>query len=59
METIQEIAKRRIRFVYDYCKSKGLPLNPDDLTIEQIMEIRKEPDWINIPNEVEKEFNKK
>lgn len=31
--------------VKSYCQDKGW--NPDDLTIEQILEIRALPDWIN------------
>lgn len=34
-------------FANEYCKSKGWNKNPDDLTFEQIFEIREQEGWIN------------
>jgi hypothetical protein len=47
VDQVEEIIKKRAKIVYDYCVLKGWPLNPNDLTIEQIMEIRSLDDWKN------------
>jgi hypothetical protein len=37
---------KRAQVVSDYCKAKGWGTNPADLSIEQIIEIRQTPAWI-------------
>ena len=50
--TADEIIKARVKFTFDYCKKKGWIFDPkkliiEQLTFEQILEIRKQPEWIN------------
>jgi hypothetical protein len=51
MKTIEEVIEKRIAIVFNYCVEKGWSLNPDDLTIEQIMEIRSLQEWKNASKE--------
>ncbi|MES2395641.1 MAG: hypothetical protein V4549_06545 [Bacteroidota bacterium] len=44
-DKLNKIIKKRNQIVYDYCISKGWPLLPENLSIEQIMEIRKLKEW--------------
>lgn len=55
-EKANEITRRRIQIVADYCAQKGWPkpLSPGDLTVEQMLEIRSLPEWKGVPELVEK-----
>lgn len=46
---MEEIIRRRHEVVVEYCKKMGWEANPDKLTIEQIMEIRSQKEWKEIP----------
>lgn len=46
---MEEIIRRRHEIVIAYCKKMGWEANPEKLTFEQIMEIRKQQDWIDVP----------
>ena len=48
-EQIQEIINRRHSIVVAYCEKMGLEANPEKLTIEQIMEIRSQKEWKEVP----------
>lgn len=37
----------RQKVAADYCLKMGWPTNPAELSFEQILEIRKQPEWIN------------
>jgi hypothetical protein len=37
----------RQRIAYDYCQSKGWPTDPTELSFDQILEIRKQQNWID------------
>lgn len=41
------VLKARDEFVRRYCLEKGWPSNRDDLTMDQIMEIRSQEGWKN------------
>jgi hypothetical protein len=43
--TVPEWAQKRHDFTVKYCKSKGWPTDPEKLSIDQIMEIRDQPEW--------------
>jgi len=47
MKSTLDILLGREKFVRTYCVKKNWPLNPIELTIEQILEIRKQKDWKN------------
>jgi hypothetical protein len=51
-EQQNEVIKRRHEVVVAYCKQKGWEPNPDTLTIEQIMEIRAQKEWKDVPQNV-------
>lgn len=51
-EQLEEMINRRHKVVVDYCKKNGWPTNLDNLTMEQIMEIRSQPEWINVSKDV-------
>jgi hypothetical protein len=44
-KTVDIIAKRD-KIVRDYCEKMGWPCDATQLSIEQIMEIRKQPEWV-------------
>lgn len=46
-EQQNEIIQKRHEIVINYCKEKGW--NPETITAEQIMEIRKLPAWMKVP----------
>ena len=48
-EQIQEIINRRHSIVVAYCEKMGWEANPEKLTIEQIMEIRSQKEWKEVP----------
>jgi hypothetical protein len=48
-EQSQEIINRRHKIVCDYCEKMGWEANPETLTIEQIMEIRSQKEWKEVP----------
>lgn len=41
----QRIINGRAEFTREYCRSKGWPESPDELSFEQIFEIRAQPGW--------------
>jgi len=45
----EEIIKRRHEIVVNYCQEKGWSTNPTELSFEQILEIRKQREWIDVP----------
>ena len=45
----EEIIKRRHEIVVKYCQEKGWSTNPTELSFEQILEIRKQQEWIDVP----------
>ena len=49
MKDIETIIKKRAEVVKKYCEEKGL--DPFDLSLEQILEVRSLPDWINADEE--------
>jgi hypothetical protein len=44
-DSLVDLLTRRSRFVKDECVRRGWPTDPRDLSIEQILEIRKLPGW--------------
>lgn len=42
---VQKLIDRRHAFVLSYCRSRGWPERAEDLSIDQIMEIREQPGW--------------
>ncbi len=46
-EAANKILWARHRFVVAYCESKGWPTNPDELSLDQIFEIREQDGWKN------------
>jgi hypothetical protein len=46
---MEEIIKRRHKIVVEYCKKMGWEANPDVLTMKQIMEIRSQKEWKEVP----------
>jgi len=51
-EQANEIIKRRHEIVLAYCKEKGWEADPAKMTIEQIMEIRSQQNWKEVPQNV-------
>lgn len=47
MGETQDISELRKKFAEDYCQSRGWPTDANDLTWEQIMEIRQQEGWKN------------
>jgi hypothetical protein len=45
MTDVKQLLDARARFVEEYCRDKGW--HPDELTLEQILEIRSQPGWRN------------
>lgn len=43
----QKVVDARHEFVVGYCKSKGWPTDLEQLSWEQVMEIRAQPGWKN------------
>lgn len=57
----ESILKRRIEFAIDYANEKGWIKYPEkllheQLTFEQILEIRSQKEWIEVPGIIEKEL---
>ena len=50
-EELQGMIDRRHQVVLDYCKKMGWSPDPEKLTIEQILEIRDQPEWKNAGKE--------
>ncbi len=48
----QEIFNKRHEIVLAYCKEKGWDATPSKLTLEQIMEIRRQQNWMEVPQKV-------
>lgn len=44
-ERTEAILRARGRFMEAYCREKGWPTNPADLSITQILDIRAQPGW--------------
>ncbi len=44
---MNEIIIKRIAIAEKYCREKGWPTKPEELTFEQILEIRALPSWKN------------
>lgn len=51
-EQQQEIINNRHEIVLAYCKEKGWDANPATMTMEQIMEIRSQQNWKEVPQKV-------
>lgn len=51
-EQANEIIKRRHEIVLAYCKEKGWEADPAKMTIWQIMEIRSQQNWKEVPQKV-------
>ena len=45
-EEIQALIERRHKVSMDYCEKMGWPQNPEQLSWDQILEIRALPEWI-------------
>ena len=56
-EKITKLFEMRHKIAKDHCIKKGWPLNIEDLTIDQVIEIRKLPAWKDVPNVIEKMAN--
>lgn len=54
-EKVNELIARRGKIAKDYCVSKGWPIDPVELSFDQILEIRALDSWKNVPNEIESE----
>lgn len=52
-EKVNEMIKRRNDFSINYCKEKGWTTVIEELSIEQIMEIRQQQGWKEIPRLIE------
>jgi hypothetical protein len=52
-EKVSEMIKRRNEFSVNFCKEKGWTTIIENLTIEQIMEIRHHQGWKEIPTLIE------
>jgi hypothetical protein len=52
-EKLSEMIERRNNFSVNYCKEKGWTTILENLTIEQIMEIRQQQGWKEIPTLIE------
>ena len=48
-EQSQEIINRRHNVVVAYCEKMGWEVSPEKLTMEQIMEIRSQNEWKEVP----------
>jgi hypothetical protein len=46
-DDVQRILEARGAFVSAYCREKGWPEDPDELTLEQVFEIRAQDGWRN------------
>jgi hypothetical protein len=44
---IKKVILSRQKIAYDYCNKKGWPTEPEKLSFEQILEIRKQQSWID------------
>ena len=51
-EQHKEVIKRRHDFLVAYCNKKGWKPIPETLTIDQIMEIRSQKEWKEVPQNV-------
>jgi hypothetical protein len=51
-EQQQEIINKRHEIVLAYCKEKGWEADPAKMTMEQIMEIRSQKNWKEVPQKV-------
>jgi hypothetical protein len=40
-----KVFEKRQQFTRQYCKDKGWSTNPEELSLDQIMEIRAQPGW--------------
>lgn len=47
-----EVIRRRHEIVLVYCKEKGWEADPSKLSIQQIMEIRSQQNWKDVPKNV-------
>ena len=45
--TARKIIRAREKFAIEYCKKKNWPKKFEDLTMDQIKEIRNQEEWIN------------
>jgi hypothetical protein len=43
--TIAEVIQLRLKISKEYCEKQGWPLDPAQLSIDQILEIRKLKEW--------------
>ena len=55
---VEKVITNRIEFSLSYAKEKGWIVDPnkplhEQLSFEQILEIRKQPEWINASNQHE------
>jgi len=50
-----EIIKRRHEIVLAYCKEKGWDSDPSKISLNQIMEIRGQQNWKDVPKNVSEE----
>lgn len=57
-EQSNEIIKRRHEIVLAYCKEKGWDSDLSKLSLNQIMEIRSQQNWKDVPKNVSEESNK-
>ena len=46
----EEIIKRRHEIAIAYCNEKGWSTNPQELSFDQILEIRSQEKWKNVPH---------
>jgi len=46
--TIEEAIQLRFKISMEYCEKQGWPLDPTQLTIDQILEIRELKEWQNV-----------
>lgn len=46
-DDIRAIIRERDKFIREYCEKKGWTANAVDMTFDQIMEIRNQPEWKN------------
>jgi len=45
---MEDFIEKRNKIVRKYCKEKGWPLDLENLTIDQVMEIRSLEEWKNV-----------
>ncbi len=55
-EQAKEVIRRRHQIVLDYCKTKGWDADTAKLSIQQVMEIRGQQSWKDVPQKVKEEF---